>query len=191
LQFEQAHAGLNLHPGPGGTTIPASLVATLFAYAFLSNVAMALVPHEPIVIGFGAAYGVWVTAAVATGGTVAAAWVDHRVFVPLITRVRHHALFASGAVGWMRRHFSRAPFLVLTASSLLPVPAFPFKAMAFAERYPLSRYLAAVALGRFPRYALLAGLGALVRVPAWVLALLFVLMLLPTVRVLWKRQRAN
>jgi membrane protein YqaA with SNARE-associated domain len=191
LQFKQAHERLNLHPRTGRATIPASLLATLFAYAFLSNVALALVPHEPIVIGFGAVYGVWTTAFVATCGTVTAAWVDHRVFVPLITRVRDRALFATGAIGWLRRHFARAPFLVLTASSLLPLPAFPFKAMAFAERYPLVRYLAAVAAGRFPRYALLAWLGLLVHVPAWVLVALFALMLLPTVRVLWKPRRAS
>jgi membrane protein YqaA with SNARE-associated domain len=167
------------------------LFATLFAYAFLSNVAMAIVPHEPVVIWFGGVTGVWVTAAVATLGTVGAAWVDHRVFVPLMTRVAHLPVFADGAVGWLRGRFARAPFLVLAVSALTPLPAFPFKAMAFAQRYPLWRYLAAVAAGRFPRYALLAWLGVLVSIPAWVLVALFALMLLPSARLLWKRQRGS
>jgi uncharacterized membrane protein YdjX (TVP38/TMEM64 family) len=63
--------------------------------------------------------------------------------------------------------------------------------MAFAQRYPLWRYLAAVAAGRFPRYALLAWLGVLVSIPAWVLVALFALMLLPSARLLWKRQRGS
>lgn len=167
------------------------MFATLFGYAFVSNVAMAFVPHEPVVIWFGSAVGVWSTAGTATLGTVTAAWVDHRVFVPLLTRVRHAPLMTDGAVGWLRRRFSRAPFLVLAASALTPLPAFPFKAMAFAERYPLRRYLAAVAAGRFPRYLLLAWLGVLVRVPAWILVALFLVMLLPSVRLIWKRRRGN
>lgn len=152
---------------------------------------MAVVPHEPVVIWFGGRVGVWSTAGTATLGTVTAAWVDHRVFVPLITRVRHTAFFAEGAVGWLRRRFSRAPFLVLTASALTPLPAFPFKAMAFAERYPLGRYLTAVAIGRFPRYLLLAWLGVVVQIPAGILAALFLLMLLPSARVVWKRRRGT
>src|SRR2546426_11685276 len=58
----------------------------LFGYAFLSNVALAVLPHEPVVIWYGARHGVWPTALVATAGTVATALVDHRLFVPLIAR---------------------------------------------------------------------------------------------------------
>ena len=41
----------------------------LFVYAFLSNVALAVVPHEPVVIWYGAHLGVVPTAVVATAGT--------------------------------------------------------------------------------------------------------------------------
>jgi len=34
-------------------------------------------------------------------------------------------------------------------------------------RYPLHRFLAAVALGRFPRLLIIAGFGVLVPIPAW------------------------
>ena len=170
------------------TTIPLSLAATLFAYAFVSNVAMALVPHEPVVLWYGARYGVWLTAVIATLGTVAAAWVDHRAFVPLIRRVQHTPFFAEGTVGWLRARFARAPFAVLTVSGITPLPFFPFKAMAFAEHYPLGRYLAAVAAGRFPRYLLLAWLGVVISIPTWALIALFAVMLLPSMRLAWKRR---
>ncbi len=164
----------------------------LFAYAFLSNVALAVVPHEPVVIWYGANWGVWSTAVVATAGTAVASAVDHRVFVPLVGRVATQPLFVSGMVGKIRKLFSRAPFAVLALSGLTPLPAFPFKAVAFAERYPRGQYVAAVAAGRFPRYVLLAWLGFVLSVPNWVFVVLFLLMLLPSLRTLiWKQQSAK
>ena len=160
----------------------------LFAYAFISNVAMAIVPHEPVVLWYGARYGVWATAVIATAGTLAAAYVDYLAFVPLIRRVQHTPFFAEGTVGWLRARFSRAPFTILAVSGITPLPFFPFKAMAFAEHYPLGRYLGAVAVGRFPRYLLLAWLGIMIRIPTWVLVVLFAVMLLPSLRVAWKRR---
>ncbi len=168
--------------------IPFSAASALLGYAFLSTVALAVVPHEPVVIWYGAHYGIWSTALLATAGTVVAAWVDHRAFVPLIRRVAHTPFFAAGSVGWLRARFARAPFAVLAASGLAPVPAFPFKAMAFAEHYPRGRYVAAVAVGRFPRYALLAWLGVVITIPTWVLVALFAAMLLPSVRLAWRRR---
>ena len=164
----------------------------LFAYAFLSNVALAVVPHEPVVIWYGAHWGVWSTAVVATAGTAVASAVDHRVFVPLVGRVAMQPLFVGGMVGKIRRLFSRAPFAVLALSGLTPLPAFPFKAAAFAERYPRGRYVAAVVAGRFPRYVLLAWLGFALSVPNWVFVVLFFLMLLPSLRTwIWKQQSAK
>lgn len=167
------------------------MIATLFGYAFISNVALAVVPHEPVVIWYGSQFGVWSTAAIATLGTLLAAWVDHRLFVPLIARVAHTPFFAEGTVGWLRARFSRAPFAVLALCGLTPLPWFPFKAMAFAENYPLTRYLAATAAGRFPRYALLAWLGVVITIPTWVLVALFAVMILPSLRLIWKRRRES
>ncbi len=108
----------------------------------------------------------------------------------MIRRVAQQPVMMGGIIGWLRRRFAQAPFLVLTASGLAPLPAFQFKAMAFAEHYPLGRYLAATAAGRFPRYALLAALGVVIRLPTWVLIALFIFMLLPSVGTAWKRRSA-
>jgi membrane protein YqaA with SNARE-associated domain len=168
------------------------MVLALFAYAFLSNVALAIVPHEPIVIWYGSVLGVWVTAVVATLGTVAASWVDHRLFVPLLGRLATKPALAQGPVAWMRRRFSSAPFAMLAVSGLTPLPFYPFKIAALTERYPLGRYLAAIAVGRLPRYALLAWLGVVVHIPAWILIALFLALLTPSLRLLvWRRQSAR
>ena len=181
---------------------------TLFAYAFISNVALAVVPHEPVVIWYGARLGVWPTALVATAGTVAAALVDHRLFVPLIGRLAQRrasgSRFGSADPGPATAResfraarglfdlFHRAPFAVIALSGLTPLPFFPFKALAFAARYPLDRYVAAVAAGRLPRYLLLAWLGVAVRLPTWLLAAVFVALLIPSLRVmLWPRRSAS
>jgi ribonucleoside-triphosphate reductase len=155
----------------------------LFAYAFLSNVALAVVPHEPVVIWYGAHLGVATTAIVATAGTVAAAWTDHRLFATSIHRLTSRAA-AAAAPSLALRWFERAPFAVLALSGITPLPFFPFKLLAFAARYPRGRYLAAVAAGRLPRYLLLAWLGMAVRLPTWTLAAAAVLFLLPTLRMI-------
>src|SRR2546430_8290714 len=77
-----------MHPPPGPT-------ALLFAYAFLSNIALAVVPHEPAIIWYGSRLGVWATTLVATAGTMLAAVVDHRVFAPLVRRVAQRRLGSS------------------------------------------------------------------------------------------------
>src|SRR2546426_9010179 len=91
----------------------------LFGYAFLSNVALAVLPHEPVVIWYGARHGVWPTALVATAGTVAAALVDHRLFVPLIARAATRRARTGPAwpgpttPPWPERGFPRPPFTVI------------------------------------------------------------------------------
>lgn len=163
--------------------------AILFAYAFVSNVALAVVPHEPVVAWYGPVLGVWATALLATAGTVTASWVDHRLFVPLITRVRERRPQAGRPLAGMLRLFSRAPFAIIAFSGVTPLPFWPFKALAFASRYPLDRYLLAVAVGRLPRYLLLAWLGVMIRIPVGILAAAFVVLALPSARMLWWPRR--
>jgi membrane protein YqaA with SNARE-associated domain len=161
----------------------ASPAALLFGYAFLSTVAVAVLPHEPVVIWYGAHLGVWPTTLVATAGTVVAALVDHRLFVPLIQRI---ALRRERSR--VERAFGRFPFAVIALSGLTPLPFLPFKALAFATGYPIGRYTGAVAARSLCRYPLLAWLGVSVRLPAWLYAALFALLLLPSLRlVLWSR----
>src|SRR5256714_11007872 len=155
---------------------PATPTALLFTYAFLSNVAFAVVPHEPAIIWYGPRLGLWTTTFVATAGTMLAAVVDHRLLAPPIRRMAQRGLGSSplstswrggqGVRAWPERLFRRFPFATIALSGLTPLPFFPFKALAFTTGYPLERYLAAVAARSAPRYALLAWLGVAVRLPA-------------------------
>jgi len=165
------------------------VLLALFAYAFVSNVALAVVPHEPVVVFYGAQLGPWTTAIVATAGTVLASWVDHRAFVPLITRATRGRDLPRPVLAMMGL-FNRAPFAVLAVSGVTPLPFFPFKAVAFAARYPLGPYLAAVAAGRLPRYLLLAWVGASLNVPFWALGAVFLVLVIPSLRLLQGRRTA-
>ncbi|MEJ2237468.1 MAG: hypothetical protein P8X82_04160, partial [Gemmatimonadales bacterium] len=113
-------------------------------------------------------------------------------FVPVLERVSTSRPLTSGVVATLRRWFNKAPFAIIAISGLTPLPFWPFKAMAFADGYPLGRYLAAVAAGRFPRYLLLAWLGLIINIPMWVLVVAFVILLLPSLRLIpWQRRNAN
>ncbi len=173
----------------GSTAVTDRLVGmlALFAYSFLSNVALAVVPHEPAVLWAGPRLGIWSTALAATAGTVLAACVDHAVFVPIVTRLEQRRGVAPGL---LQRWFARAPFAILAASGLTPLPFFPFKALAFTACYPLGRYCGALAAGRLPRYLLLAWLGVAVHLPTALIIALFLLLMIPTVRMLFGPRHA-
>jgi hypothetical protein len=167
--------------------LPAAPAALLFAYAFLSNVALAVVPHEPAIIWYGPRLGVWTTTLVGTAGTVLAAVADHRLFAPLIGRLAQRRSDSR----WPERLFRRFPVATIALSGLTPLPFFPFKALAFATGCPAGKYTAAVAARCLPRYALLAWLGATVRVPVWAMVALFVLLMVPSLRLVWWPRAAS
>jgi len=97
-------------------------------------------------------------------------------------------LAARRARSGLARALARFPFAVIAMSGLTPLPFLPFKALAFATGYPIGRYAAAVAARSLPRYALLAWLGASVRLPVWLYTVLFALLLLPSLRLVsWPR----
>lgn len=138
-------------------------------YAIPANTAISLFPHEPVLVYFGKFANVWIAAASATVGTVAAGYMDHTVFTPVLNLEGRQA-YKEGtlyrrAAGW----FERWPFATLVAAGFTPVPFWPFKFLTFSAHYPLGRYLAAVVVGRFPRYVILAWVGRALDVPNWLL----------------------
>ncbi len=141
----------------------------LLFYSIPSNTAISLFPHEPVLIYYGRFASIWLSAAAATGGTLVAGWLDHRVFVPLLnyskaTSYKRNRIYRK-AIGL----FMRYPFATIVVTGFTPIPFWPFKFLTLSIRYPLHRYLAALALARYPRYVLLGWLGATVGIPNWVL----------------------
>lgn len=144
-------------------------LTALFVYSIPSNTAISLLPHEPMLLIYGGRANLWVAAAVATAGTVVASWLDHRIFVPVLNLERVAGYKSNRLYRRTMQLFSRAPFAAIVLAGLTPVPFWPFKLLAFSGGYALGRYLTAVAVGRFPRYALILWVGAAFPMPVWVL----------------------
>lgn len=141
----------------------------LVVYSIPSNMAISLLPHEPMLLMYGARSNLWLGAAAATLGTVIAGWFDHRIFVPALNVKRIAGYKQTGLYQRVMALFVRAPFAALVIAGVSPIPFFPFKLLAFSGGYSLPRYLGAVALGRFPRYLILLWVGAAFRIPPWIL----------------------
>lgn len=150
---------------------------TLFFYNIASNAAVAILPHEPVIIWYGKILNLWHLAVAATLGTLVAAYLDYRFFVPVLN-LSYSARYKSSRLyrrwsGW----FLRLPFLVLVLAGFLPVPFYLFKFMALSAKYPLPKYLASLTVGRFPRYYLLGLAGFAFQIPNWIIIALFVAMM--------------
>ncbi len=143
----------------------------LFFYSIPSNTAISVFPHEPVLIYYGKFADLWLTAAAATGGTMVAGWLDHRVFVPVLNYSKLVSYKKNRFYQKSTDLFMRYPFTTLVVTGLTPIPFWPFKFLCFSIHYPLWRYLAALAAGRFPRYVLLAWIGAEFGIPNWILIL--------------------
>lgn len=141
----------------------------LFFYSIPANTAISLFPHEPVLIYYGKFANLWLSAASATGGTLVAGYLDHRVFVPVLNyeRIIHYKrnrLYRK-AMDLLMRY----PFATLVVTGFTPIPFFPFKFLCFSIHYPLWRYMGALSLARFPRYFLLAWIGAEFGIANWIL----------------------
>jgi membrane protein YqaA with SNARE-associated domain len=114
-------------------------------------------------------YPAWLLALVGTvGASLAEAlnyWlVDRAAELPKLA-----ALTTGRAVRWSIGAFLRAPFWTTVIVIFSPIPDSAVRILAPLGRYPLPHFLAAVALGRFPRLLLVAGVGGLVSLPTWLL----------------------
>jgi membrane protein YqaA with SNARE-associated domain len=141
----------------------------LLLYSIPANTGLSLFSHEVALLDYGAHAPLFLSVISATVGTVIAGFLDWRVFVPLLEwdKVRDHR-----ERRWVRSllsRFQRAPFLVIVVTAATPIPFFPFKMMAFSVGYPMWRYLAALTIGRAPRYLAIAWLGDALNLPRWLL----------------------
>ena len=136
--------------GPLSPFLPTAFEATLLYYARL--------------------YPAWLLALVGTLGASLAESVNYRLVdwaaeLPKLARLAERR-----GVRWSVAAFQRAPFWTTVLVIFSPIPDSAVRVLAPLARYPMPRFLGAVALGRFPRLLLIAGMGRLVPVPTWALA---------------------
>jgi ribonucleoside-triphosphate reductase len=135
-------------------------------YAVPAHLLISFMPHEPYQLYAAKLYPPPLVASVGVLACLVAITIDYW----LIGWVVRHRLVApkldsSKAFKTAERFFGRAPFLLIVASAFLPVPFYPAKILAIAADYPISRFMIALVIGRFPRFWLLALGGQKVQAP--------------------------
>jgi membrane protein YqaA with SNARE-associated domain len=137
-----------------------------FLYAIPAHLLISVLANEPALFAAAkVAPPIWVAIA-GTAGCIVAAILDYALIGWFVNR-RFVKTELDDSKGYRiaQRFFSRAPFLLVLLSALLPVPFYPVKILAIARDYSLARFIAAVVIGRLPRFYLLALGGQKMKAP--------------------------
>lgn len=145
----------------------ASELGVLFSLTLLVNGPYgAVLPaaQEPIIMIFARLYPATVVAAVATVSATGVEYVNYRLFDAAV-----HSRLLSGArqsrqMQQVVKWFDLQPFLTVAVCALTPIPFVLARIVAVAAGYPVARFLAANATGRFPRFWAYGAVGALIPV---------------------------
>lgn len=149
---------------------PYRQLAAYGLYVIPAHLLISFLPHEPWLFYAAKLYSPPVVATAGVLGCLAAITIDywligwlvnHRFVAP---KVEQSKIFKTA-----ERYFAKAPFLLILGSAFAPVPFYPAKILAIATSYPISRFMAALVIGRFPRFWALALAGEQVQAPNSVL----------------------
>lgn len=146
----------------------------LFLYSFPSEFLIAIVPHEPLLLYFGKFYPPLIVALVAVSSTILTEILNYSVFKFITDFNFFNKVTRKKTVNKVVELFNRAPFAALWIAGFTPVPFYPFRLLVVMARYSLFKYALAVFLSRGPRFFLLALVGHAVKIPDYLLGLLFV-----------------
>tara|TARA_R110002096_G_scaffold423452_1_gene630582 strand:- start:44097 stop:44750 length:654 start_codon:yes stop_codon:yes gene_type:complete len=145
-------------------------LAILGMYCIPSN-SVAPLPHEPAILFFADFYRpIWITIA-ATAGSGIAAFSDYAI---VRGALRHEWVARISRGRWFRwavGSFMKRPFATVVLFAISPLPVSVVRVLAPASNFSVWRYVAAMMLGRFPRFYAFAWIGFLVPIPTWVLAI--------------------
>lgn len=150
----------------------------LFFYSFPSEFLVGLVPHEPVLIYFGAYHPAWVVASVSALSTALAEAMNYSVVGYFYDRPAIRSAFDHPVVRKTVRLFDRAPFTAIVVAGFTPVPFFPVRFLVVITGYPVWKYVLGVVVSRTPRFFILAAFGAFLDIPVGLLGGLFLIMLL-------------
>ncbi|UCH84201.1 MAG: VTT domain-containing protein [Candidatus Latescibacterota bacterium] len=150
----------------------------LGVYTIPSHMFVSPFNHEWLLLLIAKSYpAIWCTVVSLIGCLVAGMW-DYWLLVPLIHHPRIRRKYSrTGPYRKSVAFFRKWPFWALVVIGLLPIPFYPVKFLAIADKYPLRRYLLALIIGRTPRYYAIAYLGHVLRLPLWSIVALALLLL--------------
>jgi membrane protein YqaA with SNARE-associated domain len=159
----------------------------LFLYSFPSQFLIAIVPHEPVFLYFSKFYAPIIVTLVSVSSTVLTEVVNYSTFKFIVDLKSFQRIRYSGFIKKLTENFNKAPFLALWVAGFTPIPFYPLRFLVVLAHYPLYKYIIAVFLSRSPRFYLLAWLGHVFKIPDYLLAILFALLILVAVAPVIKR----
>ena len=130
-------------------------LSAFFWYSIPSN-SFILLPHEPGVLFAGTLYHPAVVAIVGGLATIPASTIDYQLFKRALRLGFMAQVTQSRISDFARRAFSIQPWWTTVTFAFSPIPFYPVRIAAPLAEYPATRYVAAVFVGRVPRYYLLA-----------------------------------
>jgi membrane protein YqaA with SNARE-associated domain len=145
----------------------------LFFYSIPANTAISVFPHEPVIVYTGQYFDPVIVAMVALAGNLAAGYVDYHFFTPVLQMKFSAGYRKTNTYQRAIRWFDRAPFWAVVVFALTPLPFYLVKFLVFSSGYSMPRYMLGIAVGRLPRFYLLALLGVVVHVPVWLMVAIF------------------
>ncbi len=151
----------------------------LFFYNFPSQFLIAIVPHEPVFLYFSKFYSPLSVTFVAIVGTSLAEVLNYSVFKYVGDLKPVQNVHTSKIVNKLIILFNKAPFTALLVAGFTPVPFYPFRFLVVLARYPLYKYILAIFLSRTPRFYLLALFGYTIKIPDYLLPVIFILLTIP------------
>lgn len=165
------------------------LIPLVLTAAWCHGPASPLLPaaFEPVIMAYGRTHPALLIALIAVVTSVAVESVNYLGYGYLLRSRRLGRVRETSAR--LTALFARRPFLVCLAVAATPLPDWSVRVLGAFARYPAQRYLLAFALGRIPKFWLLATLGHALQIPGSVLLAVAVGSLLLTYAVMWLRRR--
>lgn len=149
-------ASLLIHPA--SATLLGYALATMWATGPLSP----LMPggYEAMTMAVGSVHPAWLVAAVGTAANLYVEFLNYHIYGAAVRHDRAQAIRENRVARWLRTVFDRRPFFAVWLCSWSPIPYWIVSVLAPLAGYPVGRFLFATLLGRFPRFLLIAALGA-------------------------------
>jgi uncharacterized membrane protein YdjX (TVP38/TMEM64 family) len=167
----------------------AELVPLVVTAAWCHGPASPLLPaaFEPVLMAYGRTHPPLLVALVAVVTTVAMESVNYLGYGYVL---RSRGLSRVRAVSErITALFARRPFLVCLAVAATPLPDWSVRILGAFARYPARRYLLAFAIGRVPKFWLLATLGQALQLSGSLLLAIAIGSILVSYSVMWLRRR--
>ena len=139
------------------------LAITIFVHGPLSPIFPTA--YEATLLYYARLYPAWLLALVGTVGATLSEAVNYRVIDWVSALPALSAMKQRRAVRWSVNAFLKAPFWATAFVIFTPLPDSVVRVLAPLARYPIWKFLGATAVGRLPRFLLIAGFGWLVHFP--------------------------